>query len=109
MRKQWLIGLALSLVLLAGCSAANVVKTYDSGQDGVMVTYQELNNGTWKCEDTVYPYRLELSGTLPNAQADSHYVVLSQREDVTFEEVSQWMLSSVTPYDPDDYVLVEMN
>lgn len=109
MRKQWLMGLALSLALLAGCSASNVVNTYDSGQDGVMVTYQELKDGTWKCEDTVYPYRLELTGPLPNAQADSHYVVLSQREDVTFEEISQWMLSSVTPYDPDDYILVEMN
>ena len=97
MRKQWLMGLALSLVLLAGCSASNVVKTYDSQQDGVMVTYQELKDGTWKCEGTVYPYRLELSGTLPNARADSHYVVLSQREDVTFEEVSQWLLSSVSP------------
>ena len=95
--------------MLAGCSASNVVKTYDSQQDGVMVTYQELKDGTWKCEGTVYPYRLELSGTLPNARADSHYVVLSQREDVTFEEVSQWLLSSVTPFDPDDYILVEMN
>lgn len=107
MRKQWLMGLALSLVLLAGCSASNVVKTYDSEEDGVMVTYQELKDGTWKCEGTVYPYRLELTGTLPNAQADSHYVVLSQREDVTFQEVSQWMLSSVTPFDSVDYVLVE--
>lgn len=109
MRKQWLMGLALSLVLLAGCSASNVVKTYDSEEDGVMVTYQELKDGTWKCENTVYPYRLELTGTLPNAQADSHYVVLSQREDITFEEVSQWLLSSVTPFDPVDYILVEMN
>ena len=109
MRKQWLMGLALSLVLLAGCSASNVVKTYESGQDSVMVTYQELKDGTWKCEDTVYQYRLELTGTLPKAQADSHYVVLSQREDVSFEEVSRWMLSSVTPFDSDDYILVEMN
>lgn len=109
MRKQWLMGLTLSLVLLAGCSASNVVKTYDSEEDGVMVTYQELKDGTWKCEGTVYPYRLELSGTLPNARVDSHYVVLSQREDVSFEEVSRWMLSSVTPFDSDDYILVEMN
>lgn len=108
MRKQWLMGLALSLVLLAGCSASNVVKTYESGQDNVMVTYQELKDGTWKCEDTVYQYRLELTGTLPNAQADSHYVVLSQREDVTFDEVSQGMISSILPTGPGDYRIVEM-
>ena len=108
MRKQWLMGLALSLVLLAGCSASNVVKTYESGQDNVMVTYQELKDGTWKCEGTVYPYRLELSGTLPNARADSHYVVLSQREDVTFEEVSQALVSSMASLEPVDYVLVEL-
>ena len=108
MRKQWLMGLALSLVLLAGCSASNVVKTYESDQDSVMVTYQELKDGTWKCEDTVYQYRLELTGTLPNAQADSHYVVLSQREDVTFEEVFQGMISSILPIGPGDYRIVEM-
>lgn len=109
MRKQWLMGLALSLVLLAGCSASNVVKTYESGQDSVMVTYQELKDGTWKCEDTVYQYRLELTGTLPNAQADSHYVVLSQREDVTFQEVSQALVSSMASLEPVGYVLVEMD
>lgn len=109
MRKQWLMGLALSLVLLAGCSTSNVVKTYESGQDSVMVTYQELKDGTWKCEDTVYQYRLELTGTLPNAQADSHYVVLSQREDVTFQEVSQALVSSMASLEPVDYVLVEMD
>ena len=108
MRKQWLMGLALSLVLLAGCSASNVVKNYESDQDSVMVTYQELKDGTWKREDTVYQYRLELTGTLPNAQADSHYVVLSQREDVTFDEVSQGMISSILPTGPGDYRIVEM-
>ena len=107
MRKQWLMGLALSLVLLAGCSASNVVKTYESGQDNVMVTYQELKDGTWKCEGTVYPYRLELTGTLPNAHADSHYVGLSQREDVTFQEVSQALVSSMASLEPVNYVLVE--
>lgn len=108
MRKQWLVGLAVSLVLLAGCSASNVVKTYDSGQDGVMVTYQELKDGTWQCEDTVYPYRLELTGRQRLAVQDSTFVVLSQREDVTFEEVSQALVSSIASLDPVDYVLVEM-
>lgn len=109
MKKQWLVGLSLSLVLLAGCSASKVVKTYDSGQDGVMVTYQELKDGTWRCEDTVYPYRLELTGTLPNARTASHYVVLSHRDTVTFEEVSQSLLSSIAPYNPENFCLVEMN
>ena len=57
----------------------------------------------------MYPYRLELTGRQRLAEKASTFVVLSQREDVTFEEVSQWLLSSITPYDPDDYVLVEMN
>lgn len=108
MRKQWLMGLALSLVLLASCSASNVVKTYESDQDSVMVTYQELKDGTWKCEGTVYQYRLELTGRQRLAVEDSTFVVLSQREDVTFEEVSQALTSSVVSLEPVDYVLVEM-
>ena len=109
MRKQWLMGLAVSLVRLAACSASTVVKTYASEEDGVMVTYQELKDGTWKCEDTVYQYRLELTGRERLAVEDSTFVVLSQREDVTFEEVSQALVSSMASLEPVDYVLVEMD
>lgn len=108
MRQHWLIGLALSLLLLAGCSASSVVKTYDSEKAGVMVTYQELKNGTWQCEDTVYPYRLELTGRGRLAETDSTFVVLSQREDVTFDEVSQSLTSSILPTSPGGYRIVEM-
>lgn len=67
---------------------AKVVRTYEaSEEDGIPYTYYELEDGTWKCEDTVYQYRLELAGRMPNAESDSHYVVLTDNGGLTIEDV----------------------
>ncbi len=66
---------------------AKVVRTYEaSEEDGIPYTYYELEDGTWKCEDTVYQYRLELAGRMPNAESDSHYVVLTDNGGLTIRQ-----------------------
>lgn len=73
---------------------AGVVKVRRDSEDGVMKTYYELADGLWECEDTVYPFRLELRGRMPNAVKDSAYVVLTNNAALTFEEVSKSLFSS---------------
>lgn len=76
-----------------------VVKVYiESEKDGIRKTYYEMENGTWECEGTSYPFRLVLSGRTPNAVKDSRYVVLTDNENLTFEEVSKSMYSSSMEY-----------
>lgn len=117
MKNYIACGLILTIILtLAACTASGqepyVVKTYEKTPDEKMeeylaastlitnVTYYEVSDGTWKTDDHSYQYRLELTGTLPNSEAKHTYVVLSNREDVTFDEV--WKASGFSS-DLNDY------
>lgn len=80
-------------------NAVGIAKVYyESEEDGIMKTYYEMEDGTWECEGTSYPFRLVLSGRMPNAAKDSCYVVLTDNEKLTFEEVSKSMYSSSMEY-----------
>lgn len=95
MRKRF-VALVFCALLVTGCGKSDIAKTYyQSEKDGILVTYYELNNGTWQCEDTSYRFRLELNGRMPNAEADSHYVVLTDKESLTFEDVSKSLYGSL--------------
>lgn len=95
MRKGYLVIVLLCVVLLSGCRESDIVKTYQqSEKNGIINTYYELNDNTWKCKDQVYQYRLELSGRLPNAAEDMSYIVLTNNDKLTFDEVAKSMYSS---------------
>lgn len=76
-----------------------------------MVTYQQLKDGTWQCEGAVFQYRLELSGMLPNSQEETRYVILTNNNDLTFEQVSQSLLGAISSVSNsiEDSVLVELH
>lgn len=79
--------------------------------EGDFKTYYEMTDGSWKCGDYSYKYRLEIKGRLNNAECDSVYVYLSNIPDISFEQA--WKASGLSG-DTDDYfppeeaVLVEM-
>lgn len=90
--KKLLIIIGVLGILLAGCGKTEITKIYtESEQDGILVTYYEMNNGTWKYNDTIYQYRLELSIN----DSDGCYVVLTDNENLTFEDVSKSLFSSL--------------
>ena len=94
MRKRF-VALVFCAILFTGCGKSDIAKTYNqSEKDGILITYYEMNDGTWECEDTTYQFRLELDGRMPNAEADSYYVVLTDDERLTFEDVSKSLYSS---------------
>ena len=106
MKKILSIGIVL-FSLIAGCSKAVTVKnTYDKGYK----TYYEMSDGTWKCDDYSYKYRLEISGRLPNAVEDFTFVYLSNMKDISFEQALKAAgLSSFSGdyFSPEDAVFVE--
>lgn len=84
------------LMLLAGCGENEIMKTYEpSGDNAVMKTYYEMKDGTWKCDDTIYQFRLELTGRMPDAVKDSCYIVLTDDKSLSFETVSKSLYSSL--------------
>ncbi|MBQ7839707.1 MAG: hypothetical protein IJ390_04365 [Lachnospiraceae bacterium] len=58
--------------------------------------YVRNEDGTWSAEGHTYQYMIELIGRDPNAVKDGRFVVLTNREDVTYEEVSKSLYSSNT-------------
>ncbi|MBR3996191.1 MAG: hypothetical protein IKI97_13065 [Clostridia bacterium] len=88
--------------------APDVVKTYDAtpedkiteyiknGELCYSATHYELSDGTWKVKELpyTYKYRLELTGRLHNAVKDSTYIILSNRNDITFEQA--WKASGLS-------------
>ena len=94
--KKMLIITGLLTVLLIGCGKTHITKTYEKSEsDGIIATYYEMNDGTWQCDDRTYQFRLELTGRMPNAESDSYYVVLTDNENLTFEDVSKSLYSSL--------------
>ena len=99
----------LLAVAVSGCAKKAAVR---NTVEGNMKTYYEMTDGTWMCDDHPYKYRLEISGRMPNASADSSFVYLSNIERITFEQAYK---AAGISSDSDDYfppqkaVLVEMN
>lgn len=107
------IALALLCVLLvifvSGCAKKAEVR---STVNGNMKTYHEMTDGTWMCDDRSYQYRLQISGRMPGAAADSAFVYLSNIKEITFDEAYKAAGISSDSGDyfpPEKAVLVEMN
>ena len=93
--RKIIMSLALCALLFTGCGKSDIAKTYEqSEQDGIIKTYYEMKDGTWQCEDTTYQFRFKLDGIMPNSELDSCFVVLTNNENLTFEEVSKSLYSS---------------
>ena len=92
-----LIIMILCLMFLVGCKKSDIAKTYnESEQNGILSTYYELNDGTWKCDNKIYKYRLELTGRMSNAIRDTYFAVLTDNDKFTFEVVAKSICSSST-------------
>lgn len=93
--KKMLLVVGIFTVLLMGCGKTDIVKTYEKTDNNeIMRTYYQMNDGTWKCDDIIYKYRLELSGRTPTADSDGCYVVLTDNKSLTFEDVAKSLFSS---------------
>ena len=110
MKKIWTILLVLVLLLgLVGCGnqPPERIKTIESNWK----TYYEMSDSTWECDGHIYKYRLEISGTMPNAAASSTFVYLSNIENISFEQA--WKAAGLSSnledyFAVEDAVLVEM-
>ena len=100
--------LILSLFLVSACAKkeAGIKNTIE----GSRKTYYEMTDGTFKCDEYTYKYRLEISGRMPSAAKDSTFVYLSNKEDISFEQA--WRAAgfsslSTDYFSPEDAVLVD--
>ena len=110
MKKFITFILALTCVLaLAGCEKQTITRTQTIKTD--LKTYYELSDGSWECEGHTYSFRLEITGRMHNAAADSTFVYLSNQENITFDQA--WKAAGLSSnmddyFDAEDAVLVDL-
>ena len=107
--KRMVLLCALLVITLSGCAKNAAVKNTIEGN---MKTYYEMTDGTWRCDDHLYKYRLEINGRIPNAAVDSSFVYLSNIEEITFDQAykAAGISSNSDDYfSPEEAVLVEMS
>ena len=99
--------IVLAVLTLACCKGEPNLKATVKGS---LKTYTEMSDGTFQCEGRTYAKKLELSGRMPNAAADSTFVCLTNLDDITFEQAYLAVVSSSTDdfFAPEDAVLVDM-
>lgn len=110
--KKYII-LFLTLLCLFGLAACSkgkeepyVVNTFEAtpvelieeyvndNKEITTTAYYEMSDGTWRTDEYTYRYKLVVTGRLRNAVADITYVILSNREDITFEQA--WKASGLS-------------
>ena len=107
--KRMVLLCALLVIIFSGCAKNAAVKNTIEGN---MKTYYEMTDGTWRCDDHLYKYRLEINGRIPNAAVDSSFVYLSNIEEITFDQAYKAAGISSNSDDyflPEEAVLVEMS
>ena len=108
-RVMQAVCILLALLLLAGCGGEPKI---EETVNGSFRTYTKLSDGTWACEGHTYKHRLEITGRMPNAAADSTFVYLSNLDEISFERayLAAGLSSSTDDYfPPEDAILVEMS
>lgn len=90
-----------------------IEESFDNDEFVITKKYYKLSDGTYKLElinaetmkteEYIYKYKLEISGRLHNAKKDSAYIVLSNRENVTFDEC--WKASGLSSNSNDYFKL----
>ncbi len=98
MTKLLSVMLAFAMIALCACThkdatsglqkpiVTHTFKQSSTEEQRIWTTYYELSDGTWKTDNYVYKYCLELSGEVPGTDTVWKFTVLSNREDLTFDD-----------------------
>lgn len=68
-----------------------------------------MSDGTWKTDEYTYEHKLTITGRLSNASKDITYTILSNTENISFEQA--WKASGLSSnmadyFKPEDVVFV---
>lgn len=78
--------------------------------NGVCYEYYQKSGGEWYVDGNTYKNRVVLKGRTPVAACDSEFVVLTNDESISFEEVSKSIYSNNSKdwLEPQKAVIVEI-
>ena len=83
-------------------------ETYDKGEYVITKTYHRMDDGLWVWISNAYLYRLEVEGKGPGTEKNTTFLVLTNKKDITFDQVWKAEFSSNTEdfFDPKETLVV---
>ncbi len=83
-------------------------ETYDKGEFVITKTHHRMDDGLWVWISNAYLYRLEVEGKGPGMEKNTTFLVLTNKKDITFDQVWKAEFSSNTEdfFDPKETVIV---
>lgn len=91
-------------------SPADEIEEYlDENKIFTKVKHYQLSDGSWKTDEYNYKYKLELTGRMNNAAKDSTYIILSNNDDITFDQAWKafgFSSNSEDYFKPEDAIIV---
>ncbi len=109
--KRLIVSIITVLIIFSLISCNNAPKPVKT-VEGNINTYHKMSDGTWQYDGHTYQYRLKISGRMPSADKDTVYVILSNSEDITFEDAvmaSGFGSHTDSYFAVEDAVFVEIN
>ncbi|MEG2153069.1 MAG: M56 family metallopeptidase [Clostridia bacterium] len=71
-----------------------IEECHEKSEEVTSTTYYEMSDGTWKTDEYTYEYKLTITGRLSNAEIDITYTILSNTENISFEQA--WKASGLS-------------
>lgn len=102
-------------VTLTGLEATGIlnkeIKSFGESEEGVEELLTKIGirqDGSGNSQLKTYKYRLTLTGRMPNAEEDSTFIVLTDRLNISFDEVAKSLYSSNSEDALKDAIIVSM-
>ncbi len=74
---------------------ADISYAEENKEENMGIDYVEQNGQYIVDGDMVFRYKKELKGRMPNAESDSKFIVLTNDDTITFEQVAKSFYSSL--------------
>ena len=124
--KRFIIGITIVLFIFVvlGCSQtkeSTILNTFEqtpliligayveNGKEVTTISYYEMSDGTWKTDEYTYKHKFILRSNANHAENDLSYTVLSNSENISFEQAlkaSGFSSNSSDYFKPEETVIV---
>ena len=101
-----LVGYASCIEIYYGCLQVyeGVLPTVTEAYELATESYYKMSDGTWRMGLNSYQHKLEISGRAKGESKNTHFIVLSNRKNITFDEVLEASMNE--KFSADDVAIV---
>lgn len=113
MKKKFLklcMPVLMLLLIVLGISSRkkDIIVEENFPGDEIIIKKSRFKDSMWHTDKYSYKYKLHLTGKLPKADEDIIFVVLSNNENITFDDISKTIFDRKKDFNEEDFILSEI-